>query len=83
MKRVYEFVSKEKRFQIRQGEDSNISFHILKKTDDGFVNIADTSISYAEFIQLCELRYESDWKSKQQEKFLSEVSDNVIKMMAA
>jgi len=82
MKRVYEFVAKDKRLQIRQ-EDSNIFFHILKKTDDGFVNIADTSISYAEFIQLCELRYESDWKSKQQEKFLSEVSDNVIKMMAA
>jgi len=81
MKRVYEFVAKDKRLQIRQGEDSNISFHILKKTDDGFVNVADTSMSYNEFIELCELRY-SEWKPKLQERFSNEGSENVIKMAA-
>jgi len=82
MKRVYEFVSKDKRLQIRQGDDNNISFHILKKTDDGFVNVADTSMSYNEFILMTELRYDSDWKPKLQERFSNEGSENVIKMAA-
>ena len=81
MKRVYEFVAKDKRLQIRQ-EDSNIFFHILKKTDDGFVNVADTAMTYNEFIQLCELRYDSELKPKLQEKFSNEGSDNVIQMAA-